>query len=142
MDAGGGSAKLCCLIAVLPIEIGVAPRQQFLDPALLVARADGVKRPSRVFLRIGAVEPTGFDQRCGDGPVTRGALVAGEQGVLAGRSHRPDGPLKGIVVEGFAYRRPVVNPKRRDSSFAENALGTALTIVCHHTLWIGGWMVC
>ena len=98
MDASGGSAKPCCLIAALPIEIGVAPRQQqFLDPALLVVRADGVKRPSQVFLRIDAVEPAGFDQRCEDGPVTRGALVAGEQGVLVGRSHRPDGPPRELL---------------------------------------------
>ena len=119
MGASGGSAKPCRLIAILPIEIGADPRQQFVDPALLAACADGIKRPSQAFLRIAAVEPAGFDQRCEDGPVPCGALVAGEQGVLTGRSHRPDGSPRELL--SISMRPPSRNKARPSQWWAKQA---------------------
>ena len=54
MDAGGGSANPCRLIAILPLEIGADPRQQFVDPALLAAPA-GAGGAGNLKLKLGGL---------------------------------------------------------------------------------------
>lgn len=61
------------------------PRQQLIDPALLVAVDDGGKRGGQVGLRINSIEFAGLDQRSDGRPVLGSRVVPGKESFRPGQ---------------------------------------------------------
>lgn len=77
----------------------MVPRQELIDPALLVGVDDGGKRSGQIGLRIDGIAFARFDQR-GDGrPVLGSGIMTRKECVLPVEGNRPDGSLDAIVVD-------------------------------------------
>lgn len=75
------------------------PRQEFIDPVLLMAVYDSGERAGEVGLWINGIELARLDER-GDGcPIPCSHVVPGEESVLPIERYRPDSSLDTIVVD-------------------------------------------
>ena len=76
----------------------VVPRQEFNDPALLVAADDGGECRRQVGLRIDGIELAGLDERSDNRPVLCSGIMPRKKCVLAIEGYGPDRSLDAIVV--------------------------------------------
>ena len=77
----------------------VVPRQEFNDPALLVAADDGGECRRQVGLRIDGIELAGLDERSDNRPVLCSGIVARKQCILPVQCNPLDGSLDAVVVD-------------------------------------------
>lgn len=75
------------------------PRQQLVDPALLMAVDDGRQRGRQIGKRINGIELACLDERSDGRPVLSSHVMSGKECVLAVEGYRPDGSLDGVVVD-------------------------------------------
>ena len=84
------------------LEIGrgrIAPGQELTEAAVWVSGDDALDHVGQVAVRLDAGELAGLDQGCDHGPVLGAAVVAGEEGVIAGERDRADGALDHVGVD-------------------------------------------
>jgi hypothetical protein len=81
------------------VVLRAAPRQQLIDPALLVSVDDGGKRYGQIGQRIDSVKLAGLNERGDYRPVLCSRVMSCKECVLAIGGNRPDGPLDTVVVD-------------------------------------------
>jgi hypothetical protein len=77
----------------------MVPRQQAVDPALLVTDNERLESAGQEGLRVDSIELARLDQRRDRRPVLSSCIVSGGERVQPMENDRTDGPFDTLVVE-------------------------------------------